>query len=352
MAEWVEKNYMAFKRLLIPVFVLAFALGAFHLFPPGSTAATNDELAILLPESDGVVIIDSNRLFREALPQVLSSNLPMLQKINGEVDKIRDQTGLDLRKFERVAVSLKYAKQADGNTEYDTVLLARGDVSTASLQKVAKSASDGKFRTEKVGSRTVYVFTPKKLIRTGDQGKGSMVEQIFNKLFKGLSREVAITAYDSNTVAFGSAERVKATIGNTPRISGELISLLDRKPGSLANMGMIVPNGMSQFLELDDDELGASLDAIRRIQAAFDVSEGETTLSIAATTTESAQAENLVITLQAIQGLFAGIFKSNANPDKQAYSRLLESLEVTQNEKDIFIDLTVPKTDLEAILGR
>lgn len=346
---------MKYKRFIIPVFVLAFTFGAFHLFQAGSAAAGNNELAMLLPESDGVVVLDAKRLFSDALPKVLSSNLPLLEKINGEIDKVRDKTGLDLRKFESVAVSLKYdtqIREEGGTTEYDVVLLARGDISTSNLEAVAKAASDGKFRSEKVGSRTVYVFTPKKLIRGGSQGKGSFIEQVFHKLFKGLADEVAITAFDSNTVALGSFERVKVLVGNTPRISGELIGLLDRKPMSLASLGMIVPSGMSQFLELDDDELGANLDAIRKIQAAFNVVDGETLVSVAATTVDAAQAENLVITLEAIRGLFAGIFKGNSNSDKQAYGRLLESLEVTQNEKDIYIDLTVPKNDLDAILGR
>ncbi|MDH3529261.1 MAG: hypothetical protein OEQ28_06825 [Acidobacteriota bacterium] len=344
---------MVIKRVIAFLFAIAFVIGAHQLVSTDVNAAGND-LAVLLPDSDGVIVLDSKRLVHEALPQLLSSNLPLLEKINGELEKIKSRSGLDLRKFSSVAIGLKNKAGREGENEFDVVILARGDVSVGSLEDLARLASKGKYKKQKSGPRTIYVFSPGDLIKSNSKSPRdkSFIEGITDKLFKGLSEEIAITAYDSNTVAFGSLERVKETIGNKPRVNSELLALLERKPGSLANMGMFVPNGMSQYLELEDDELGANLDSIRQLQGSFDVIDGITSVSVAAKTNDADKAEELAGTLQAIRGMFAGILKSNGSTDKQVYGRMLESLEVTQVEREIFVDLSVPKSDLDILIGK
>lgn len=331
--------------------MFAFALtAAGYQFASPTVTASSNELAVLLPESDGVVVLDSKRLVVEALPQILASNLPMLEKVNGEIDKIKTKTGLDLREFDQVAVGLK--NKGTDKAEFDAVLLARGNVSVESLKGVAEIASRGNFRTVKYGSRDIHVFSPDELIKDNKPGKGSWIDTIVSKLFGDLSKEVAITAYDSKTVAFGSLERVKQTIGNSPRISNDILGLLDRKSGSLANGGMKVPTGMSQYLDLEDDELGNNLNSIRFLQGSLEVNDGVTSVSIAARTIETAQAEELAATVNAISGMFAGILKKNKSADKQVYGRMLESIAVTQVENEIFVDLTVPKSDLDVLIGK
>jgi hypothetical protein len=344
---------MVLRKVVTLSCALAFVIGAFQFISMEAEAGSN-ELAVLLPESDGVVVLDSKRLVFDALPQILSSNTPLLEKIDDEIDKLKTKSGLDLRKFDSVVVGLKSKVDSSAGTEFDAVLLARGLEPIGSLKDVAETASKGKYRSVKSGTRTIYVFSSKNLIKdkTHSAIEGSFVGKIFDKLFKGFSEEIAITAFDSNTVAFGSLERVKDAIGNTPRIDGKLLALLERKPNSLANMGMFVPTGLSQYLELEDDELGENLNSIRQVQGAFNVNDGTTTLSVAAKTIEATQAEELASTLQAIRGMFAGILKNNKSADKQVYGRMLENLEVTHAEKEIFVDLMVPKSDLDVIIGK
>ncbi len=343
---------MSIKKVFAPICALAFVIGAYQLNSNQVEARGND-LAVMLPESEGVVILDSKRLVTDALPQVLSSNSHVLGKIDFEIDKFKAKTGLDLRNFDNVAIGLNY-KEIAGKTEFDAVVLARGSVDTGSLEAVARTASDGNFRTETVESRKLYIFSAKKLIDSNRLGRarGTFLEGVISKLFNGLSDEVALTAYDSTTVALGSYERVKATISNSPRISNELLGLLDRKPTALANLGMTFPTGMSQFLELEDDELGANLDSIREMQASIDINDGTTSISVAAKSAEAAKAENLAFTLKALKGLAAGVFRENKNADKQAYSRMLENVEVSHNDKHIFVDVSVAKSDLDVIIGK
>jgi hypothetical protein len=342
---------MVVKKVFGLMCALALMVGSFYLVPTSVDAGSDNGLAVLLPASDGVVVLDSKRLINTELPTILDSNPTLMNKINNEVDKIKTKAGLDLRSFDSVAIGLKNIVGEDGAAEFDAVVLARGSVPTDSLKKVAKTASKDNFKTIKFSNRSIYVFSADDLIKTNPD-KASFIEKTFGKLFKSLSKEVALTAVDSNTVAFGSLARVKETISDTPRISTELLAMAARKPGALANLGIMLPTGIARFIDLEDDDLGDSLKAIRKMQASLDVIEGATGISVAATAVDTDQAEGISLLLQSMQRLFAGILKDNSGADKQAYARMLESLKVTQQDQDVFMDLIVPKSDLDIIIGK
>ena len=65
-----------------------------------------DRLVNLLPASDGVAVFESKRFLDEALPRILTANQPMLAKITSHIDMIRERAGIDVRKFDRVAVGV------------------------------------------------------------------------------------------------------------------------------------------------------------------------------------------------------------------------------------------------------
>jgi hypothetical protein len=197
------------------------------------------------------------------------------------------------------------------------------------------------------------VFSPDDLIKSNTNGdKGSFLEKTIAKLFRGLSQEVALTAVDPNTVAFGSLKRVKETIGDTPRIGDELLTMVGRKPSALANLGMLLPTGMAQFIELDDDTLGDSLKAIRKMQGSLDLVDGETELSVAATAVNADEAEGISMLLASLQRLVGALLRGNNGADKQAYSRMLDNLIITQKDLDVLVELKVPKSDLDVIIGK
>ena len=51
--------------------------------------------------------------------------------------------------------------------DFEPVALASGDINAAALLAVAKLASKGTYREEKIGTRTVYVISPKDVIQKG-----------------------------------------------------------------------------------------------------------------------------------------------------------------------------------------
>ncbi|MEZ5308500.1 MAG: hypothetical protein R2684_15255 [Pyrinomonadaceae bacterium] len=339
-------------RLRFAAFLIFSALVMpFASLPAG--ASTSTDLAAKLPASDGVIVVDPNRLMNEALPQILSENPTLLAKINTEISKLSSKTGLDLKKFNSVAIGLNDVTLEGGGQEYEMVMLAKGTVSEKSIKQAASTASKGDFKTKEFKGKKLYLFSVKELIDANKPAgaKTGFGEKLMDQFFGTLNKEVALTLFDDSTVAFGTPSRVMAAIEGTTKISPDLLGLLNRKPNSLASLGLNLKDGLSRFFILEEDELGESLGSVRRLQASFDVNDGVSNLSIAAKTINSESAEGLAFTIQAMTEVFASILKKNSGADKQVYARMLENLAVEQNADEITIDLSVTKADMDVVVG-
>ncbi len=343
-------------RIFAALALFAFVLGAVGAASARKLTVATDNLASLLPQSDGVITLDSDRLFNSVLPQILSANPDMMQKITSKLDSVKTETGIDLRKFEEVAIGLKMNGATEDGVDYEPVLLARGSVESKALVSVARLASNGEYHTEKIGDRTIYIFSPKKIIDKVQNDKKdddkNLFEKMIDQVFKGLSKEIALTSYDENTVAIGSLKRVKELIGKSPRVGKDVLALLDRKPNAVAKLGAKLSNGISQFIELGDDELGDTLGSIRVLQGSLDVDETNAIVSLMAKTSDGEQAENLQTTLTGFQILGKTLLGSSKNADKQVYARMVENAAITRVENAVMLDLSVPKSDIDIIVGQ
>jgi hypothetical protein len=345
------------KRKFFAVLVaFAFIGGTIAYTSVGSQASNSSgELAVLLPESDMVMTLDADRFLNQALPQILSANQPMMAKVNNEINKIKNKTGLDLREFRQVAVGVRSRQISKTETDFEPVLLARGTVTAGALVSIAKLASNATYKTEKVNDRTIYIFSPKKIVDENKDkigGGNSMLDKAIEGMSKSLSKEVAMAAYDSNTIALGSPARVRETVGNSARISNDVLGLLNRKPNSIINIGAKMPFGLSQFMPLDNDELGKDLDSIRQMQASMDVTDGNTLISLLAKTKQTDQAESLENNLSALQMVFSRILLGMKGDDKKVYGRTLKNMEITRQTDEILLDITLPQSDIDVIIGK
>jgi hypothetical protein len=315
-------------------------------------AKTDNQLLALLPPSDAAMTVDAKRFFGEALPQILSGNQPLLAEILSKFDEIKAQTGIDAKQFQQVAIGVNAIKGEGTSYNFEPLLLARGQFNVAGLVAVAKIASNGKYREEKIGNKTVYVFSAKEII---EQNKGkitnSMISKILDKLLAGLSNELAVTAYDNKTLALGSLARVREMFETKTRISGEVLGLVSRKPNAIINFGAKVPSGLSQFIELDNDELGKNLDAIRLLSGSMDVLDGSTSVSFSAKTVNAEQAKGLKDTLDGLQAVGKALLGNAKSPDKKVYARMIENAKIAQSGNEVMLDLQVQQADLNVIIG-
>ncbi len=360
--------------MIVSAFVLngggGVCLAAFtETKPIGATKKQTDELAAQLPASDAVMTLNIQRLFSDALPLVLSGNQPLLAEIVGHIDEVKNKTGFDLRQFEQVAIGVSN-KKSGSNLTFEPVLLARGSFNANALIALGKTAfsaknSNVKYREEKVGDRTIYIFTPPPapVFKTVPlptkpnapaQKTRSPFERSIGGMFDSLSREFAVTAFNDNTLAIGTAARVRETIGATSlKIGDDVLSLVTRRANAVFNIGLRLPNGFADFVpDLGNDEISKNINAIRFLSGSLDAVDGNATLSVLAKTAMPEQAKSILEQLQGFQMLGKTFLGGNKSEDKQVFSRMIDNVKIArgENSNEVTLDLQVPQNDINILL--
>ncbi len=346
-----------FALFVVCAFVLNGISTAFADIKSKKNVRQAPQLVALLPASEGASILNVQKFFNEALPQTLSDNQPMLSSILDKIDEIKNKTGIDLRQFEQIAVGVQSKRLSPVQIDFEPIVLARGTFNAGALIAVAKVASKGKYREEKIGGKTVYVFTLKELVEKDKSstnkptGKNSIFEKTIDKMFSGLSRELAVTVYNNNILAIGSLARVRELFDAKTRISSEVLDLVSRKPNAVISFGANLPGGLSKFVDLDNDELGKNIDAIRQVSGAVDVSDGNAVVSLMAKTLKPDQAQGLQETLEGLQLVGKALLGGSKGANNKVFGRMVENVRISRNGNEVMLDLQIPNSDINILIG-
>ncbi|MDQ3179497.1 MAG: hypothetical protein M3Q33_03140 [Acidobacteriota bacterium] len=346
-----------FALFVVCAFVLNGISTAFADIKSKKNVRQAPPLVALLPASEGASILNVQKFFNEALPQTLSDNQPMLSSILDKIDEIKNKTGIDLRQFEQIAVGVQSKRLSPVQIDFEPIVLARGTFNAGALIAVAKVASKGKYREEKIGGKTVYVFTLKELVEKDKSstnkptGKNSIFEKTIDKMFSGLSRELAVTVYNNNILAIGSLARVRELFDAKTRISSEVLDLVSRKPNAVISFGANLPGGLSKFVDLDNDELGKNIDAIRQLSGAVDVSDGNAVVSLMAKTLKPDQAQGLQETLEGLQLVGKALLGGSKGANNKVFGRMVENVRISRNGNEVMLDLQIPNSDINILIG-
>ena len=334
----------------------AFFLNAFGLVltsAPTAQAKDGGELVTLLPDSDLIVTLDTQRLMSQSLPQILSANQPLLEKINRQIDDIKTKTGLDLRQFDLITVGATAKSKGAGKISFEPLVLARGSFDPRVLVAAVKLASNGKYREEKIGDRAIFVFTVKEIVeKNKPKGNDSMVDKTFDKITQGLTGEIAITNYNDNTLAFGTTAKVREMLEGKTRAAKEVTDPIYQNPNALMNFSARLPNGLADFIKIENDEVGKSLRAIRQISGNLDVTENSAALALKARTQTVEQAKQLQDLIDVAQTFGKSIFSDSKSADKQVYGRLAENAQVSRANNELSISVAIPQADIDILIGK
>lgn len=344
-----KKIFVAFVGL---AFVLSVISMAFADDKVSKKSKQSSQLVAVLPASDGIFTIDVKRLVAEALPQILSANQPKLNEILGRLDEVKTKTGIDLTRFEQVAVGVKTKKITSTRIEFEPIVLARGSYDSGGLVAIAKLASKGKYREETVGNRTIYIFSAKEIANDNKpKSSGTFIDSIFDKMFDGLSSEFALTSYDSETLAFGSLARVRETIESKTRVNNQLLDLVFRDQNAVMSFGANMPKGMSGFFGLKNPEIDKNIDVIQQIYGTINVDGSGAKVAVTAKTLKNKDAEELGNFLKGITEVGRILVGSSKGADKKVYSRMLETAEISHMNNEVSLHIHVPQSDLDVLLA-
>lgn len=316
-------------------------------------AAPSTELAALLPAVDGVALIDAKRLFSTAMPRLLSANPTMLGKITSGIDEMKADTGVDVRQFESMAVGFTLSKAGAKDVDGEPVVIARGAFSSTAIINAAKTAANTKFREEKAGNKTIYIFSPKAVVAQAQkQVPAGTDPAAVKKVMSKVAKEIAVVELDASTVAFGDIALVRQTISaqRTP-VSSELISLAAKKETAVIGFAGKMPGGMSSFLPLQNDDLGKNIDSIRLFYGSMDVFGDALVMNLTARTLQDAQAKSLHETLEGLQIMGKAFLGGSKTPDKQAFARLIDSAKVSSRANEVMFDLQIPQSDIDILVS-
>jgi hypothetical protein len=219
-------------QLLVLIF-LVLTLSAAALAQNAQTLATNkavrtDSISAsaqtipaslaALPEADTLIFINSRRILAEAAPRLMpATDLEDMRK--GFAD-MKQMSGVDPANVDYIVIAVRFRKPTAELTFMppEFMAVASGDFSSESLMGLARTASDGKLRDEKYGTKTMGLMTIDPIVKEAEK----------NPILKSFS-EVAIVPLNATTIAVGSTAYLKAAIdaeeGNK-RISAESLNSL------------------------------------------------------------------------------------------------------------------------------
>lgn len=343
-------------RIIAAVTLTALLLGL-NVFAGGDARSAKQKkaeisrLVAMLPASDGVVVFDSKRFVGEALPRILSGNQPMLAEVNARIAQMESATGIDLKKFDQVAVGVAIRKVGPTDVDFDSVALANGDINAGALLAVARLASKGNYREEKIGGKTAYVFSVKDIAATTAAPAGSKVAGVIDRALKGLTRDVAVVEMNRNTLAIGSLARIKDAIAGAAKPGADVTGLLSTREASILSFAVKTPGGIAQLISLDDDALGMDLNSIEYLSGALDVTPAGAAINLSARTRQPEKAQSLRDTLDGLKMVGGAVFGNSKRPDQQVYGRLIKDAKIEARGNDVSVDLPISQADIDSLLA-
>ena len=114
---------------------------------------------------------------------------------------------------------------------------------------------------------------------------------------------------------------------------------------------MNMPEGTSSFFEIGNEEIDSNIDAIRQLYGSMNIVGSNTVFQMTARTDSSEKAENLQTLVSGLKELSDIFLGGSKGADKQVYSRMIKSLEVSQVSNEVNFNLEIPQTDIDVLIG-
>ena len=328
----------AFILLILAVVALAPSVANAQ---PASRAKTANIFAFV-PASDGIVVVDTNRLLNETLPRVFAGDAAKLAHINSELDQFKTQTGIDPRAFDRAVISTRYKHPTPTVTKLEPLVIAQGTFDAAAVTLAARIAGSakGQVREEKHRGATIVVLS------INNQMK------LFG-LWNMRVSDLAIAALNANTVAVGTPETVRAAIdaGRTQRRdSVDLVSLATRDPHAVIGFGASVPQAIWANLNLGTDAIAQDASSIRQAYGSVGTTATDVTLAIVARTETPAAAKNLSDTLTGLKQLAAFAVMSMKADKRPLAQSAIANLTINSRANEVELRTQVTAANLASVI--
>jgi len=327
---------------------VAFVIG----HSTGTTAASTNAALSALPASDFVISIDVQRALSESLPAILSSNPALLAKFNAHLEEFERKTGINPRVFDSIAIGGTLRPTvAASRRDPSNVLIARGHFKASELIDTAMASARKECQFEKeeqqYEGRTIFLISSVRSLKNSTGSDGSTSSR--NKF--------AVTALDSNSIAAGSPESVRAAIDASMgrnRVDDELVRLALQSPNAVVGFSGKIPQRLTdQSSSHGSDNLFTKyVDGVRAFYGSFDVNGSDAESSVVVRFESMEQARDISEAINSVKLLASlGINHiAGSSPRHDALAAALKGLSITRDGTELRIDARIPQASLTPLI--
>lgn len=333
-------------------------------------AETADPLLAALPLSDAVVSIDVGKLLNEFIPKILSESPDKLTKFNAELDKIKSQSGFDLRQIDKIVAGFRFVRTAPTKLNVEAVALGKSSYDANALVMGGKLIAKGRFKEEKYANKTITLFDLSGLKdKAAEAIKGvgqnedpnrqntqsttpSMLDGIVNMILGQNLSEVAVVPIDDKTLAIGKLSSVKAALDTKVKSKATNVvinALAKQNVNALVWFGGNVPKDVSQLLDIED-ELAVRLDSIKQVYGSIGMSETNYEIVLTARATDNVNAKKLLDIILTLKQLGGGFLQGRNDELSKMGAGLLETLKLSNVGKDVNLRIEMKQSDVNGLL--
>ena len=329
------------RKLFLCMLAIATVLSATTAFSQTRTRANvaNNALAFL-PASDGVMVIDVRRVLSETLPQVFAGDSAKLAQINSEIDKFKTETGVDPHALNRVVLGTRYVYPSANVTKMETVAIVRGAFDTKAIAAAGRAKAGTGYREEKYRGVTIMIF-----------GINDQMRML--GLWNMKVTDLAVAALDTQTLAIGNPERVRAAISAGragARANAPLAGLATRDANAVIGFGGNVTPQLTANLNVGTDAMAADIKSIRQVYGSIGPTQTNLSLTLVARTDAPASAKNLTDTVTGLKQLGAILILRMTGPRRALAESALANLKIVAQGNEMQIRTEFPASGLAALV--
>jgi hypothetical protein len=361
-------SFLAFALTLATT--VAFVVG--HSSSATRAASSGASALSALPASDFIISIDVQRALSETVPSLLSGNPALLSKFNAHLEEFEQKTGISPRVFETIAIGSSGLGRTvlSGRRDAGSVLIARGSFKASELLDTAfasaKKECDFDKEEQQYEGRTIFIISNVKSLKkaTGGDSKPSSLEVTATKQSVRMDASVssenrfAVSALDSNTIAVGSPESVRAAIDASMgrnRVDDELVRLASLSPNAVVSYSGRLPHSepVKANSHSVENPFAKYFDSIRAFYGSFNINGGDAESSITLRTENAEQARDIGQAINSLKGLASfGIGQSMGRDTAafDAFAAALKGLSVTTQDNEVRIDARIPQASLAPLI--
>lgn len=348
-----------------------------------------------LPASDIIITLDTQRLLSETLPTALADNPTLLAKVNDKIQKFQQETGVDMRTFDSLAVGLRF--NSDRGNDFDAVVVARGHFNSNEVIDAGFAAAASKNKNEfqkteeQYQGKTIFVLVPQKHAASTTTNTSSQVvvnsdkmdakaavvtakpgasksqsavivgknedppapvivgtqggaEQYDVKL-KGSKEQMAVVALDANTIAAGDLKSVRAAVDASmgrERVDDELVRMATQNSSALVGFSGRIPQSVKEKMVAGSRGPEAKyIASIREFYGSFTTIGTEAETFIGVRTENAAQATDMSQALNALKMLGGMGMGQSGKGEDNPVAEMLKGLSITTQDNEVQIKLSL-----------